>query len=50
MGKVKELVTEICEMYDYQGLTIAQIANYMEMPEDEIVQVLSNYSDTFGMV
>ena len=50
MGKVKELVTEICEMYDYQGLTIAQIANYMEMPEDEIVQVLSDYSDTFGMV
>ena len=50
MGKVKELVTEICEMYDYQGLTIAQIATYMEMPEDEVVQVLSDYSDTFGMV
>ena len=50
MAKVKELVTEICEMYDSQGLTIAQIATYMEMPEDEIVQVLSNYSDTFGMV
>ena len=50
MAKVKELVTEICEMYDYQGLTIAQIANYMEMTDDEIVQVLSNYSDTFGMV
>ena len=50
MGKVKEQVTEICEMYDYQGYNIAQIANYMEMPEDEIVQVLSNYSDTFGMV
>jgi energy-converting hydrogenase A subunit M len=49
MGKVKELVTEICEMYDYQGLTIAQIANYMEMTEDEIVQVLSNYSDTFSV-
>ncbi len=50
MAKVKELVTEICEMYDYQGLTIAEIANYMEMTEDEIVQVLSDYSDTFGMV
>ena len=50
MAKVKELVTEICEMYDYQGLSIAQIANYMEMTEDEIVQVLSDYSDTFGMV
>lgn len=50
MAKVKELVTEICEMYDYQGLTIAQIANYMEMTDDEVVQVLSDYSDTFGMV
>lgn len=50
MAKVKELVTEICEMYDYQGLTIAQIANYMEMTDEEVVQVLSDYSDTFGMV
>lgn len=50
MAKVKELVTEICEMYDYQGLSIAQIANYMEMTDDEVVQVLSDYSDTFGMV
>ena len=50
MAKVKELVTEICEMYDYQGLTIAQIANYMEMTDDEVVQVLSDYSYTFGMV
>ena len=50
MGKVKELVTEICEMYDYQGLSIAQIANYMEMTDDEVVQVLSDYSSTFGMV
>ena len=50
MAKVKELVTEICEMYDYQGLTIAQIANYMEMTDEEVVQVLSDYSNTFGMV
>ena len=50
MGKVKELVTEICEMYDYQGLSIAEIAKAMDMTDDEVVQVLSNYSDTFGMV
>jgi DNA-binding transcriptional regulator LsrR (DeoR family) len=50
MGKVKELVTEICEMYDYQGMTIAEIANYMEMTDNEVMQVLSDYSDTFGMV
>lgn len=50
MAKVKELVTEICEMYDYQGMTIAEIANYMEMTDNEVMQVLSDYSDTFGMV
>ncbi len=50
MGKVKEQVTEICEMYDYQGMTIAEIANYMEMTDTEVVQVVSDYSDTFGMV
>ena len=50
MGKVKEQVTEICEMYDYQGLSITEIAKAMEMTDDEVVQVLSDYSDTFGMV
>ena len=49
MGKLKNLVTEICEMYDYQGMTIREIANYMEMTEDEVVQVLSDYSDSFNM-
>ena len=50
MGKVKELVTEICEMYDYQGLSITEISKAMDMTDEEVVQVLSNYSDTFGMV
>ncbi len=50
MAKVKELVTDICEMYDYQGLSIAEIAKATGMSEDDIVQVLSDYSDTFGMV
>ena len=50
MGKLKEQVTEICEMYDYKGYTVAQIAKHMEMDEAEVVQVLSDFSDTFGMV
>ena len=49
MGKLKNLVTEICEMYDEQGMTIREIANYMEMTEDEVVQVLSDYSYSFNM-
>ncbi len=50
MGKIKQLVTEICEMYDYQGMTIVEIANYMEMTETEVIEVLSNYSDSFNVV
>ncbi len=50
MGKMKALVTEICEMYDYQGMTIVEIANYMEMTETEVIEVLSNYSDSFNVV
>lgn len=50
MGKVKELVTDICEAYDYEGLTIMELSNRFEMTEAAIIEVLSNYSDTFGMV
>ncbi len=50
MGKMKELVMEICEAYDYEGLTIMELANRFEMTEAAIIEVLSNYSDTFGMV
>ena len=50
MGKVKELVMTICEAYDYDGLTILELANRFEMTEAAIIEVLSNYSDTFGVV
>ena len=49
MGKLKNLVIEICDLYDRQGMTIREIANYMEMTEDEVVQVLSDYSDSFNV-
>jgi len=50
LGKLKELVIDICEAYDYQGLTIMELANRFEMTEAAIIEVLSNYSDTFGVV
>jgi len=50
MAKMKELVMDICEAYDYEGLTIMELANRFEMTEAAIIEVLSNYSDTFGMV
>ena len=31
MGKMKDLVIEICDLYDRQGMTIIQIASYMDM-------------------
>ena len=48
MAKIKELVIDICEAYDYQGLTIVELANRFEMTEEAIIEVLSNYSDTFA--
>ena len=48
MGKLKELVIDICEAYDYQGLTIVELANRFEMTEEAIIEVLSNYSETFA--
>ena len=50
MGKMKELVMTICEAYDYDGLTILELAQRFEMTEDAIIEVLSNYSETFGVV
>ena len=50
MGKLKELVIDICEAYDYEGLTIVELAQRFEMTEEAIIEVLSNYSDTFGVV
>jgi orotate phosphoribosyltransferase-like protein len=47
MAKIKELVTEICELYDEEGLTIKEISDRVEMPEDEVIEVLSEYSMTF---
>ncbi len=50
MGKLKEIIYEICEAYDYDGLTIMELANRFEMTEEVIIEVLTNYSDTFGVV
>ena len=49
MGKIKDLVIETCEMYDEQGMTISQIASYMDMTEEEVFQIVSDYSSSFNM-
>ena len=48
MAKMKELVIEVCELYDEQGLTIMEIVNTTGLSEEEVIEVLSNYSETFA--
>ena len=44
----KELVIEVCELYDEQGMTIMEILKKTCLSEDEVITVLSDYSDTFA--
>ena len=48
MGKMKELMQSIVEAYDYDGLTIKQISDEFGIPEDEVIALLSEYSETFA--
>ena len=45
---MKELVIEVCELYDEQGMTIMEIVKKTGLSEDEVITVLSDYSDTFA--
>ena len=48
MGKIKDMVIEVCELYDEQGMTIMEIVNATGLSEEEVIEVLSNYSETFA--
>ena len=48
MGKMKELVIEVCELYDEQGLTIMEIVGHTGLTEEVVLQILSDYSETFA--
>ena len=50
MAKMKDLVMDVCELYDDQGLTIMEIVNKLNISEAMVMEILSNYSETFGMV
>ena len=47
---MKELVIEVCELYDERGMTIMEIVNATGLSEEVVIEVLSNYSETFGVV
>ena len=44
MMKVNEVVT----MYDYDGLTIMEIVEKTGMSEDEVIDVLNEFAETFA--
>lgn len=48
MAKMKELVIEVCELYDEQGMTIMEIVNATGLSEEVVIQVLSDFSETFA--
>jgi DNA-binding transcriptional regulator LsrR (DeoR family) len=45
---MKELVIEVCELYDEQGMTIMEIVNATGLSEEVVIQVLSDFSETFA--
>jgi hypothetical protein len=45
MNETKDLIYKICEMYDYQCLSISEIALALDMNEDEVYQIVTTYSD-----
>ena len=48
MAKMKELVIEVCELYDERGMTIMEIVNATGLSEEVVIQVLSDFSETFA--
>jgi hypothetical protein len=45
MYETKDLIYKICEMYDYQCLSIGEIALALDMNENEVYQIVTAHSD-----
>ena len=50
MGKMKDLAMEVVELYDERGLTIMEIVKELDLSEDLVLQILNEFSETFGVV
>jgi hypothetical protein len=48
MSKMKALLENILEDYDMNGLTIMEVVNKYKLPEEQVIQILSDYSETFA--
>ena len=49
MSKMKEYLMDIVEMYDMQGMTITEIASCKGISQEEVYEIISQYSDDFTL-
>jgi hypothetical protein len=47
---MKDLAMDVCALYDERGYTIMEIVEELEISENLVVEILTNYSETFGVV
>jgi DNA-directed RNA polymerase specialized sigma24 family protein len=50
MSALKEMIADVCELYDMEGMTITQIAKVMDIPEQLVYEIVSDYADTWAPV
>lgn len=49
MSAIKRLIEDVLEMYDAEGMTVMEIAAAKGLSEDEIMEIVSEYSDDFNV-
>ena len=47
---MKDLAMEVVELYDEQGLTIMEIVKELNLSEEMVMEILSNFSESFNVV
>ena len=46
---MKDLAMEVVELYDEQGYTIMEIVKELELSEEMVMEILSNFSESFNV-
>jgi transposase len=47
MNYMMKKIDDVVSMYDYEGLTIMEIVEKTGVSEDEVIDVLNEFSETF---
>lgn len=50
MSALKEMIADVCELYDMEGMPIARIAKVMDIPEQLVYEIVAEYADTWAPV